>query len=180
MHYFKMPKEINSHSTYWDFRMTLVRTLWCISPSWTRIPLKLPSRTSNLSSRRILLAWTSLQTPKGNCIWEIRKDWKLSITDRNVMHATLLIHSLNKEDDKGDSLKAHGKCCYNLQKHHPKSNVLIKIWIHILLQSHPVPWSLELAAKGKRQVAIQLHYTLAWLHSFQSHMNLNNRNSNTN
>ena len=51
-------------NTYCGNRNNLVILLWWVSPSWAQTSLKLPNRTSNLSSRRILLACTSLQLKK--------------------------------------------------------------------------------------------------------------------
>ena len=48
-------------TTHCGKRSNLVIRFWWISPSWAQTSLKLPSRTSNLSSRRMLLAWTSLK-----------------------------------------------------------------------------------------------------------------------
>lgn len=50
-------------NTYFGVRKNFEIKFW-LSPSCAQTSLKLPSLTSNLSSRRILLALTSLQEPE--------------------------------------------------------------------------------------------------------------------
>lgn len=57
-------KILQNYCTYCGIRSNLVITFWWLSPSCAHTSVKLPSRTSYLSSRRILLAWISLEPPE--------------------------------------------------------------------------------------------------------------------
>lgn len=77
-------RTIIKKKTYCENRSSLVMTFWWPSPSWGDTSLKLPSRTSNLSSRRMLLAWISLQSQE---IYSF--NWWLILVSRsksNILH----------------------------------------------------------------------------------------------